>query len=269
MRTNRLFALLILLLLGVASATVLAQVPSDSVFQGFVPTSDYILELGGEPLDAAEIYFSERARSWLLMARELPAPLLLNPRARAVQQVDLMKVHKKQDGNVDLLADAVLRQISPFQISGQEVVFEVDGQPAKLKPRPPVLGMHSGAELLEEKVDYARSAAAYAPAGPQIEALESLDRTARVRVYFGSWCPACKRLVPNLLKVEQVLDGSSLAFEYYGLPRPLSDDPETDRAGITGVPTAVVFIGDKEVGRLSGNDFNSPETTLRRLLATP
>ena len=82
----------------------------------------------------------------------------------------------------------------------------------------------------------------------------------------GSWCPHCQEAVPRVMKVDERLKGSRIRFEYYGLPYKFSKDPETSRAKITHVPTAVVFRGGWEIGRLAGNRPSRNHWTRRRQL---
>ncbi len=243
-----------------------AQVPADEIFQGFELSGDFIFELGGEDLEHAEIYLSDRAAAYLVIAPELASPLLITPRAGSVESVSFMKVAKRTDGTIDLLADASFNRLGGFEIEDQTVVFEVKGQTAKLKTRPPLLGEHDLDALRSYKPDYARQADAYAPAARSLEVLRGEGRDVRVRVYFGTWCPVCGRLVPKVLKVHQELEGSKIRFEYYGLPQPLTDDPIAARDDVHGVPVGIVYVGGKEVGRLSGGDLNVPENAIRKLL---
>ncbi len=74
-----------------------------------------------------------------------------------------------------------------------------------------------------------------------------------MRVYFGSWCPVCGRLVPKILKLQSDLKGAKIQFEYYGLPQPMSDDPITAKENLNGVPTAIVYVDGKEFGRQDGH----------------
>lgn len=240
----------------------LAQVGADAVFSGFEPNGDFVFELGGQDLKNAEIYFSERGVAYLILAPELSSPILINPRTRSVESVHLMKVAKRQDGSIDLLADATLARLDQFSLDGKEVHFNLNGQAAKLKPKPWLLGTHSGQEMLDDSPDYARLADAYNPTARSLEALRAQAQEATVRVYFGSWCPACKRLVPRLLRVAREIEGAKINFEFYGLPSPLDDDPESKRMDIRGVPTAIVFRGAKEIGRLTKDQWNTPEASL-------
>ena len=90
----------------------------------------------------------------------------------------------------------------------------------------------------------------------------------RVQIFFGSWCPHCTTYVPHVIKVEEQLKGSKIQFVYYGLPQgnAMSKDPEAKRLDVDQVPTGVVFVGGKEVGRIKGDGWRHPEATLKNML---
>ena len=73
-------------------------------------------------------------------------------------------------------------------------------------------------------------------------------------------------MVPKILRLDQDLEGSRIQFEYHGLPRDFSKDSEAARMKISGVPTAVIFVGIKELDRLSGRDWRIPELFLMDVL---
>ncbi len=265
---NRRGLLLAAALFAVSAAPLAAQgVPSDSVLQGFQPNGDLVFVLDGKTLHNAEVYRSDRAVAYLVMSHELASPIMVSPRSQMVESVNLMKVVKKADGSIDILADAVLEQIGPFRLDGKKVIWRMtDGREAKLEERPWLLGRQAGAAVKEHNPEYAHKASLYAPSASHVAALRALGKDVEVTTYFGSWCPHCKEIVPRILRVADELQGSKIRFEYYGLPSPMSDDPEADRAKVHGVPTVVVFVGGKETARLVGNDLNAPEVGLEGAL---
>ncbi len=252
------------LILGVTAAA--AQVPADAMFSGFKRNGEFLFELDGEPLKHAEIYLSKRATAYLVIAPELASPLLISPRAGSVESVSFMKVMKRDDGTIDLLADASFNRLGAFRIAGQEIVFEVKGKDAKLKAKPPLLGGQEPEALKSYKPEYSQLAEEYTPEARYLGNLRSQQDAVRVRVYFGTWCPVCGRLVPRILRLGEELEGSRVQFEYYGLPQPMTDDPVTKAQDLHGVPTAIVYVGDEEVGRLTGGDLNAPEKSITRLV---
>ncbi len=102
-------SLAVALILGTSTAA--AQAPADAVFSGFKRNGEFLFELDGEDLKHAEIYLSDRAASYLVIAPELASPLLISPRAGSVESVSFMKVMKRDDGTIDLLADASFNRL--------------------------------------------------------------------------------------------------------------------------------------------------------------
>ena len=268
LRRPRLGAMVLLLGSVLAGCIARAQAPGpDAVLRGFERTGDYQLVVNGKPQPAAEIYqLNKGIPAFLILSSAFPSPVLISSREGTVQTVQLMKVVKRPDGSVDLMADAALSPQGEFEVQGEEVHFQSEGRKAVLQTRPPLLGLKRGSDLLAYSPDYARGAKAYKPNAGAIEQLRKRATPVRVRVFFGSWCPHCKEHVPMVLKMEELLKTSKIQFEYWGL-KPGLADPDSKRFGIHAVPTGVVFVNGREVGRLASSDWQAPETALASLLA--
>ena len=106
----------------------------------------------------------------------------------------------------------------------------------------------------------------YKPNPEVIQALAKQLTEVKVRVFFGSWCPHCKRSVPLMMKVDETLSGSQIQIDYYGLPRGWAKHPVAGPLKITSVPTGIVTIDGKEVGRIKDNQWDSPELALKEIL---
>ena len=229
---------------------------------GFVVTVD------GQELSGAEIFQAEAAGAFLILAEELGAPILLRLRDGEVETLNLMKVNHNSNGTVDVLAGATLAPQGGFQVNSDRtgVVFTVEGQTAELKEKPPLLGSQGADNLKSYDPHYQRAAEAYSPSAPIVEKLRQEPKEVKVSVFFGTWCGACKQMVPRIIAVADRLDGSNIEFDFYGLPRGIGGDPEAGRMGISAVPTGVVFIDGEEAGRISGNDWRVPELAINNLL---
>jgi thiol-disulfide isomerase/thioredoxin len=266
-RARRLAASLALLLAFAGVSGAVAQgAPSDAVLRDFQPIGDYVLWVEGKEVPAAKIYQTELAPAILVMSSALPAPVLLMPREGSVSTVHIMKVAKQSDGSIDLLADAVLAPQGRFQAVDDEVGFTVAGKAAKLKTRPPLLGLKNAAALKAYSPTYGRGAQEYRPNGQTIASLKKMGRPVKVQVFFGSWCSFCKHYVPYVLKVEEALKGSKVQFEYFGLPRDLKA-PEAQRLKVKAVPTGIVYVNGKEAGRISGDGWKAPEAALAKIIS--
>lgn len=246
-------------------------VPSDSVLRNFEISGDFLLTIDGKEQPKAEIYFSEGARAYIVIASDFPSPILVSAPTQSVDTVDLMKVSKQPSGTIDLLADAVLKAEGKYTVDGPNIEFPYSGKTLRLVPRPYLLGRHSGAELLAYSPAYAHKAKEYTPDAGIMKRLKAQKEPVHVLTFFGSWCPHCKAHVPLLLKVEQGLAGSKIQFEYLGMPKgpAFGEVPEARQYKIDGVPTSILFIGDKEIGRIPNSQWSNPEVALDLQLNGP
>lgn len=254
-------------------AALLLAVPAfaqnvDSVFRDFHRTGDFILMVDGKAAPNAEIYKSDVAPAYLILTSALPSPVLLTPRAMAVETVSIMKVAKQKDGTVDLLADAQTVPQGQIRLEGEKVLFNSEGHRLSLNPRPPLLGARKSTDLRTHSPEYVAKARGYTPNGQAVAALRKETRPVRVRVFFGSWCPHCKEHLPYLMRVEEELkkSGSKMQFDYYGLPPGFGNEPEAKKFKVSGVPLGIVYVNGREVGRISGGAWSAPDVALRNIL---
>ncbi len=263
-------ALLALLAAGAQTGPVAAQpVGSDALFSDFQPSGDFVVEIDGRAQPRAEIYQSDRAGSLLLIGPELSTPILINLRAQTVEALDLMKVAKQPDGSVDLLADAMLSPLGRVRLEGEDLAFSAESKTVRIKARPFLIGAKSLDEVLGYSPEYQRKASRYAPDAGAMKRLKAQKEPVRVLTFFGSWCSHCKKHLPLLLKVGQGLGGGKFQFDFFGLPPRFNGEPEATKFGVTGVPTAILFVGGKEIGRIPAAQWSNPEIALDLLLNGP
>lgn len=272
-KRSALLTALAILLLAVAPSAVRSQaVPSDGVMRGFQSNGDYTLNVNGKPV-SAEIYQHPKLGIFLILSSSLTSPVLLTPGGGTVETVHIMKVSKKPDGTVDLLADAVLAPIGQFQMAGtgnESPTFTYEGKKVSLNPKPVLTGLRKGAELKTHNPEYVRTAQSYSLNGPAVESLKKETRPVTVRVMFGSWCPHCRQHVPYMLRLEDALKGtkSTVKFEYFGLPKPPQawSHPEVKKLNVRAVPTGIVYLNGREIGRIESQGWNQPEVLLQKIV---
>jgi thiol-disulfide isomerase/thioredoxin len=245
------------------------QTAVDNVLNGFVRTGEYLLMVNGKPVPAAEIYRNESLPAYLIVTPAFPNPVLLMAGSMTVETVAAPKLVRQPDGAMAVAADAETRPQGKFKLQGDKVVFASEGRNASLGSNPPLLGIHRSPDLKNHSPEYMVGARAYTPKPAVIAALKKEKKPVKVKVFFGSWCPHCKQHLPYLLRVEDEIRGSgtSIQFEYYGLPKGFSNEPEAKKYNVDGVPLAIVFVNGREAGRISGGAWESPETSLSNILA--
>jgi thiol-disulfide isomerase/thioredoxin len=250
-------AVVLFLLLVALTAAAYAQPPQ------FSPGGDLDLVIGGTIDPAARIYESQADAALLVVSDRLPTPVLLHVRSRGVQAVPAARL-RQVGGGVSLERGAPLADLGAFQLDGTEVHFSHGAMAAALRPKPALVGEHSIDELYEHTPKYRSDAALYVPDPTLLDKLRQLGGGYRVKVVFGSWCSVCKHYLPRGLAVASALDGAGPRFEYLGLP--LEDpwaSPEVARLGVKSLPTAIVYRGDREIGRFAGGEgWEQPEARL-------
>lgn len=242
-----------------------AQAGPDPIFSGFEPVGTYALTAGGERVPGAEIYQSERARAFLILSSELDSPLLLNMRSRRVETVGFMSLARRGDGTIDVLADAEIRPVSSFDVAEDGVTFVVGGRNLALATRESLTGPRDADALTEYDPSYARGAESYEPNPSLVAQLKQHKQPVRVQVFFNSKCSVCKQMVPKVISLERALAGSKVEFDYYGAPDDYQD-PELEKKDVHGVPTGIVYVNGKEVGRIVGGEWRMPELALKSVL---
>ena len=254
-------------LLLLPSIAIAQRLPADMELQAFSPSSDYQLLVDGKPVAKAKLYFSQRAAAYLV-TKAFETPVLLRQRAGSVESVHIMKLSRRDNGNIDLLQGAVYANLGRFSTEGEKIVFTVDGQQATMVARPPLTGWHKMDELLEYTPEYGVKAGTYTPLAGSVASLARQGKKVEVKVFFGSWCHVCKQFLPYGIKVNQSLSDSQVSFSYYGLPKPPKawTDPEVKKAKVSGVPTAIVFVDGKEAGRITNAGWRKPEQTLAQIV---
>jgi thiol-disulfide isomerase/thioredoxin len=270
---------LLALLLATTAAAAPAKPPAkpaqaapaavDNVLNGFMRTGEYLLMINGKPVPAAEIYRNESLPAYLIVTPAFPNPVLLMAGSMTVETVAAPKLVRQPDGAMAVAADAETRPQGKFKLQGDKVVFASEGRNASLGSNPPLLGTHQSPDLKNHSPEYMVGARAYTPKPAVIAALKKEKKPVKVKVFFGSWCPHCKQHLPYMLRVEDEIRGSgtSIQFEYYGLPKGFGSDPAAKKYNVDGVPLAIVFVNGREAGRISGGAWESPETSLSNILA--
>jgi thiol-disulfide isomerase/thioredoxin len=240
--------------------------PQAAGITGFTPIGDYQLEIDGEVEKSAKVYGAQQARAILVLSSALPAPLMVDLGQGGVSGLHLMKVAKRTNGSVDLLPNPVATSYGTYSVDVDRIRFEVEGRKVAIGPKPVLTGERSATELVDYDPTYGVKRDIYQTSAGLLDRLRQESDEVRVRIYFGTWCPFCAEMVPRVLKVHSALTDSNIKFEYYGLPRSITEDAEARAMAISGVPTGVVFKGGKEIGRISGNSWRTPEQAILDLL---
>jgi thiol-disulfide isomerase/thioredoxin len=253
--------------LALASAAPAAAQPTpDPMFQGFELVGTFAVLVDGETVSGARVFQSDRARAILVMNAGLQQPVLFNLRSRQLARVPIMSLAQRGDGSMDILADARLAPAGSFSVSADGATAELDGRTVALRQRESLTGHRRAEDLTEYDPSYARGADNYSPNENLLADLRSRGGDIRIEVFFNSKCGVCKQMVPRIIKVDRVLEDSVVEFDYYGVPDSYKD-PLMEERDISGVPTGIVYVDGKEVGRIVGGEWKIPELAIKNTIS--
>lgn len=246
-------------------ATSLAAGPAMS---GFLPIDKFVFFIDGVEDSAVEVYQSQAAGAYLVISDAIESPILVQARSAVVSTVNLMKVDRQANGSINLLADATLEALGRFTIGGQGISFSVGSRAAELRNKPWLLGAQDLAGMRAYSREYRDGASDYEYSQPVVRQLLAESRDVEVKVFFGSWCPHCQQVLPRVLRVAEELAGSKIKLSFYGLPQGpgFSADPLVQRFDIDSVPTGVILVEGREVGRISGSGWKIPELAIKNAI---
>jgi thiol-disulfide isomerase/thioredoxin len=255
----------LVVLLG--AALIVATPLAGQTLSGFTASTDYQLQIDGQPAPNAKIYWSQPSRMFLVVLKDQPTPLLLEPQSRQVKSVPLVKLATRPDGTVSILEGAVMTPRGVLSTNAEGIAtFVVDGRGYQLKEKPPLLGWQTPEAISAYNNLYTTRADAYKPQPTALADLKKQTAEIKVTMYFGSWCPFCQQKVPMMMRIARELAGSKVKVDFYGLPHGFANDAQAQRFNVKSVPTGIVFKNGKEVGRISADGWAAPEATMAKLV---
>ena len=248
--------------------------PADAVdgVAEFRVTSHYqLVDDAGEALQGR---FYESVISAQLLFTSPAESFVVDARRRQVRTIDADAIEWMGDMEARL-ASSVGTVAGRFDIVDDEPVLTLGQRRLRLAQAPPLVGPATRDRLIEHSPEYGLAAEEYRPSEELIDAVAEHARSVRVIAVFGSWCPACQRFLPFLVRVDQELAARSadVDVEYYGIEAPPDgwQDARAVDLGVRALPTAIVLVraadGERELGRFVGPDgFRRPESELGELL---
>ncbi len=232
----------------------------------FYPTGEFDYVVGERVTDAV-ILLSRRAAAYLVQPAGTTDTYLLLQGKRTVSKVKGVPL-KAKDGHVHLPKEAELQALGTFEAkAGGIIVIRADPLRAELRPRPALTGTKTPDAVRAHSPQYGLIASAYRTDKTSIQRLQAA-KDVKVEVIFGSWCPRCQQTMGNALRIESELKSGGATWVFHGLPAPPAawKDKRFLQTKTKALPTAIVWLGDKLVGRVPPADWKRLDVAVARLL---
>lgn len=262
-------ALLALLVMPGGSPPAFARA-AGSEGPSFSPRYDWALEVDGSPVDEAR-FFVEGKRI-LVQAPQLPKIALINTTGQQVRSLDVLSVAIQPDGEGARLAPGAEDSAQPqsYTMQGAQVLFFMGNKRLKITPKQHLEGPASQDQILRHSPLYRKGMDSYTPDKDAVAYLKSYSSPVRIEVFFGTWCPHCKELIPRFMKSLGEAANPKLSVSYVGVPKEFGTYAPARAKNVRGVPTFIFYRAESEFGRIPGEPTKgSIERAVADMLKTP
>lgn len=149
------------------------------------------------------------------------------------------------------------------------VIFHLGNQRMKIVIRAPLQGAATQDEILKHSPVYRKGMEAYRPESAAVQTIKGYRTPVKIEVFFGTWCPHCKIIVPQFMKTIAEAGSSNVSVAYVGVPRRFDQWPESRAKGVRGLPTLIFYRDGKEFSRIPGGAEDGPiETMVAQVLSS-
>ena len=251
-RTSRILAVAIVAAVAASAGMVRSGPVASGDVEVWYESFDYVVELNGHSVEDARLFTVQGRPRVLLTSSELEQALVLDLGGREVKMVEPGDVDQGQTiYQVTVNESDIHGPPIPYTLDGDAVVFFVKARRVKIIRKPPLVGEISKDQILDFSPVFEQGMLQYEVQPGDLHYLRNYELPVQIEVYFGSWCPHCKKVVPMFMRLMEDAANSSITWTYTGVPHPpFSDYPPAKARQIRGVPTFVVTAGQQEIGRI-------------------
>ncbi|MBN1940107.1 MAG: hypothetical protein JW843_11000 [Candidatus Aminicenantes bacterium] len=127
-----------------------------------------------------------------------------------------------------------------------------------------LVGPQPKAKITQAVPDWTRLAKSYEPNDRVVIGLQNFEKSARIRVFVGTWDAKGKSVVAALIKTLETAQNPMISVDWIGVSRDLKE-PAADLKsyGVRKVPTIIVWVDGEERGRI----VEVPQQTVEEDLA--
>lgn len=227
-----------------------------------------LVKVDGKPSGTAHIYDSDDYQRLLLVMEDKTESAILDLAATTVFSIPRDSVRAGEDGIANT-GEAIEEYLALLDSEEGTLHFLWNEAPVTLEPLPPLIGPVDLETLLSMKPTYQVAAEKYSPEDSLLGTLKAIDVATEIRVYFGTWCHICKKMVPPMIGTLAKVGNPNLKATYIGVDEDLTEPAdEIDRYIVSTTPTVLVLRDGMELGRIEEELTTTLEAALVEILET-
>jgi len=228
--------------------------PEQNLPRSWQRNFDYGVEMDGKSVSDAGLFMVAGKPYMLMYSPAFDPCYVLSLDAKMVRPVRRDQITPKGDEEV-MLAEAAFEKAAPLpylQDGAAGVIFYGGQKRYKISRIPSLVGPTTLDDLFAHSPIYKRNADAYEPEAGAVAALKRVLEKVQVEIWFGTWCPHCKMLVPRLVRALQGAANPNIEVVYHAVPQQFGSYEPAKAKDIRAVPTIIFLKNGKEIGRIRG-----------------
>lgn len=212
------------------------------------------------------VFQSPDYRGLLLLATQTDVAFLLDLSTRRVSTLPSSDVTPRVNGLI-LPNDVALTPAGTFEQRGADLWFRVGEGSVLISPQPPLVGEVTLEKLLQVKKEYAATAQAYTPEPTALATIRGCSRPTQIVVFFGTWCPHCRKYMPAFLRTMELARNPRFAVRYFAVDEEFTNPhDEIWKYDAHVAPTIILLRDGRELGRIKERPMKSIELDLAEIL---
>ncbi len=239
---------------------------------GWVATYDWMVEVEGTPFYEGLFFQEIGSQRLIILVPGMEEAAVLDQNGQKILALARDQVTLTAEGEGAVVAEPAIEKAAESSYTldqaRRSVIFYLGGQRLKILTRQPLVGTVTAEEILVHSPLYRKGIEEYTPVSEDVAAVRAHRGPVRIEVFFGTWCPHCKVVIPKFMKTLAEAANPDLEVAYIGVPRGFANYAEARAKGVRTVPTMIFFRDGREFGRLPGDEGDTIERAVARLLGT-
>ncbi|MBO6793004.1 MAG: thioredoxin family protein [Balneolaceae bacterium] len=109
----------------------------------------------------------------------------------------------------------------------------------------------------------------FQPDSASVQFFNDLKVPIDIKILFGTWCHDSKREIPAFIKTMEMVENELITYELIGVSRKKSEpENRNELYDLQYTPTFIIFLAEKEIGRMVEESTESIEKDLVEIIKT-
>lgn len=226
-------------------------------------TSDNLIQWNEDPKFAIEINgkVDLLARAFqpfdfkpyiIIMTKALKQTVMMNLTTKEVFTLD-QSVFKKKD-EISVFTEKIPsgKKIGSYKLDKGVSVFAAESKKISVRIKESLVGEVPLSIVLAHSPVYALLRDQYIPNKKSLDFIKAYSKKTDLVVMFATWCPTCKHVVPQLLRILKDANNVSFSARFIGIAMGGSEPHDLLEQYGHDYPACIFFDNGKEKGRIVG-----------------